>query len=119
MANGDILSDFQAAIKAIAAGRRSAASLHKAIYELPLDLPGNVVTSTTPVQNVDRVFHVPGKPRQIMPLADPAQVAQDKEHEKGFSPAMAQAEAERCLQCGLICYLREKTGESSSAAACC
>jgi NADPH-dependent glutamate synthase beta subunit-like oxidoreductase len=36
------------------------------------------------------------------------QITQGEELEKGFTPEMAQAESERCLQCGLICYLREK-----------
>jgi len=52
--------------------------------------------------------------RQIMPLADAGQTAQDLELEKGFSPDAAKAEAERCLQCGLICYLRDKACASST-----
>jgi NADPH-dependent glutamate synthase beta subunit-like oxidoreductase/NAD-dependent dihydropyrimidine dehydrogenase PreA subunit len=113
---GDIFTDFSAAIKAIAAGRRAAASMHKALYGLPLDLPENVVTPQTMVQNVHKVFDVASKPRQIMPLTDPKQVLQDNELEKGFSPAMAKAESERCLQCGLICYLHESKTDGQHAA---
>jgi len=43
-------------------------------------------------------------PRKIMPLCDAKELAGCGELEKGFSEAAAQAEASRCLQCGLICY---------------
>ncbi len=107
MSKNDVMTDFSAAIKAIAAGRRAAASIHRSLYQLPLDLPQNVVSSQTPIQNVDRVDRVAVNLRQIMPLADPRQAAQGQELEKGFSPEMAKAEAERCLRCGLVCYLKE------------
>jgi formate dehydrogenase beta subunit len=107
LAKGDVLTDFSAAIKAIAAGRRAAASIHKSLYGISLGLADNVVTPETPVQNVDHVHSVPVRSRQIMPLAEAGQVAQGVEIEKGFSPEEAKAEADRCLQCGLICYLRE------------
>jgi formate dehydrogenase (NADP+) beta subunit len=108
MSQGDVLTDFSAAIKAIAAGRRAAASIQRSLYAMDTDLPDHVVTPDTPVQNVDRVARVPVRLRQIMPLADSEQITQGEEQEKGFTPEMAQAEAGRCLQCGLICYLREK-----------
>lgn len=116
LSKGDELTDFSAAIKAIAAGRRAAASIHKTLYDLQLDIPGNVVAADTPVQNVDRLSQVRVIPRQIMPLASAAQVAGGQEIEKGYSPEMAKAEADRCLQCGLICYLREKQEEKQIAA---
>lgn len=108
MAQGDVLTDFSAAIKAIAAGRRAAASIQRSLYAMDMDLPDHVVTPDTPVQNVDQVARVPVRLRQIMPLADSEQITQGEEQEKGFTPEMAQTEAGRCLQCGLICYLREK-----------
>jgi formate dehydrogenase (NADP+) beta subunit len=108
MASGDVLTDFSAAIKAIAAGRRAAASIHRSLFNLPLGLPDNVVAPETLIQNVDRVVRIPLRLRQIMPLADEKQTAQGQELEKGFTPAMAQTEAERCLRCGLICYRREQ-----------
>ncbi|MFZ1984465.1 MAG: (Fe-S)-binding protein [Desulfatitalea sp.] len=116
MANGDPLTDFSAAIKAIAAGRRAAASIHRSLYNLPLDLPDTVVTPDTMIQNVDRVVLVPLRLRQIMPLANEKQTAQGQELERGFSPAMAQTEAERCLRCGLICYRREQENAAPKAA---
>jgi hypothetical protein len=113
MAKGDNLTDFQAAIKAIAAGRRAAASIHYCLYDLPLDQTDNVVTPETLVQNVDHVSRVRTKPRQIMPLAGPSQTAFGGELEKGFSAEAAKLEADRCLQCGLICYRRDPEQETS------
>jgi formate dehydrogenase beta subunit len=107
MAKGDVLTDFSAAIKAIAAGRRAAASIHRAIYGIGMELPDNVVTPESPIQNVFSVSRVPVYPRQIMPIADESQVAQGIEMERGFDANAAQTEANRCLQCGLICYRRE------------
>ena len=108
MAPGDVLTDFSAAIKAIAAGRRAAVSVHQVLYGMPMDLPDHVVAPDTPVQNVHHVDRVPVRLRQIMPLADSAKCARGEECEKGYTPEMAQTEADRCLQCGLICYLHEK-----------
>ncbi|MBT8339472.1 MAG: electron transporter RnfB, partial [Desulfatitalea sp.] len=107
MANGDTLTDFSAAIKAIAAGRRAAVSVHKLLYDISLDLPDNVVTPDTTVQNVDHVERVPVRLRQIMPLAGDQETAMGQELEKGFTRDVAHAEAKRCLRCGLICYQRD------------
>jgi formate dehydrogenase (NADP+) beta subunit len=116
MAQGDVLTDFSAAIKAIAAGRRAAASIHKSMYDMPMDLPGNVVAPFTPVQNVTQVENVPVRLRRIMPLADSLQTAHGQELEKGFDSSTAHSEAERCLRCGLICYLRKKEENIQEAA---
>ncbi len=109
MAKGDEMTDFSAAIKAIGAGRRAAASVHKSLYGIAFDMPDNILTPEKEklIQNVDRVFHVPQKPRRIMPMADPNQLSQGMELEQGYLQAEAQAEADRCLQCGLICYKHE------------
>ncbi len=95
----DVLSDFSAAIKAIAAGRRIAASVHQVMYGETPALAEHVLTPSVVVQNVDRVADVAAVPRQIMPL-DP----QGVELELGLDEASARREAQRCLQCGLICY---------------
>lgn len=103
---GDVLSDYSAAIKAIAAGRRAAASIHRIMYGIPPDLPENVVTPETVLQNVDHVECVNACPRQIMPIAQLKDIEAGKDLEIGFTEETARAEASRCLQCGLICYER-------------
>ncbi len=107
MADGDEMTDFSAAIKAIGAGRRAASSIHQTMYDIPLDLPDIVVTPDTPVQNVHQVSLVPVLSREIMPLATENQLAKGAELERGYDGKTAQTESDRCLQCGLICYLRE------------
>jgi NADPH-dependent glutamate synthase beta subunit-like oxidoreductase len=103
-AKGDALTDFSGAIRAIGAGRRAAATIHMLIYDIPLDLPENVIQPDTVVQNVDHVEAVDPMPRQIMPLGDSRELTRQMELEKGFDTAAAKAEADRCLRCGLICY---------------
>ena len=104
LAKGDTLTDFSGAIKAIGAGRRAAVAIHKRIYDIALDLPANVLKPDAVIQNVDHVEAVEASQRRIMPLADSRDLAQRMELEKGFDTATAQAEASRCLSCGLICY---------------
>jgi NADPH-dependent glutamate synthase beta subunit-like oxidoreductase/NAD-dependent dihydropyrimidine dehydrogenase PreA subunit len=103
-ARGDALTDFSGAIKAIGAGRRAAAAIQLLIYDIPLDLRDDVIKPDAVIQNVDSVEAVATSHRRIMPLADSRDLAQLKELEKGFDTATAQAEASRCLNCGLICY---------------
>jgi RnfABCDGE-type electron transport complex B subunit len=105
-AQGDVLSDYSGAIRAIGAGRRAAASLHEIMYDVSLYLPENVVTPRTMLQDVDHVEHVNESSRSIMPLCTPKELPVRGEIEKGFTEEMARAEADRCLKCGLICYER-------------
>ena len=113
------MTDYSAAIRAIGAGRRAAASIHRMMYGIPLTLDDNVLTPASMIQDVDHVENVNTVPRQIMPIATPRELAEKGILEKGFTEAMAVKEANRCLQCGLICY--EKTpavhaGNKSAAA---
>jgi NADPH-dependent glutamate synthase beta subunit-like oxidoreductase len=117
MANGDVLTDYSAAIKAIAAGRRAAVSIHKSMYDIPLDFPDIVVAPNTPVQNVHQVSLVSVRQRQIMPLTSESEASKGAELEQGYDADKAQREADRCLQCGLICYLREAQAQETGQAA--
>jgi len=100
----DALSDFPAAIKAIAAGRRLAASAHRLMTGDDLAMPENVLTPFAVVQNIDHVEDVAPVPREIMPLCHETAPGTEVEIEQGFDEAQARREAARCLQCGLICY---------------
>jgi formate dehydrogenase beta subunit len=103
-AEGDPLTDFSGAIKAIGAGRRAAASIHKSLYGISLDLVDNVLTSAVYIQNVDQVKAVDAVPRQMMPRSSSQELIHGEETEKGFDETRARKEASRCLKCGLICY---------------
>ena len=110
LAQGDVLSDFSGAIRAIGAGRRAAAAIHQTMFGLSLTLPDNVLTPISVIQNVDAVQEVRTDPRRIMPLCNEPDCA---ELETGFIETMAKEEARRCLQCGLICYQHTDTAVSA------
>jgi formate dehydrogenase beta subunit len=103
-AEGDVLADYSAAIKAIGAGRRAAVSIHQIMHGLSPSLTENVITPKSVLQNVYHVTKVQASQRQIMPICSGKELAVCGEIERGFSPDLAQREASRCLQCGLICY---------------
>ncbi len=103
-ARGDVITDFSGAIKAIAGGRRAAASMHQLMYDIPIDIPFKAVTSDCIIQNVDAVEEVRIESRRIMPMAAPRELDQSGQLELGFDEVAARKEASRCLQCGLICY---------------
>jgi formate dehydrogenase beta subunit len=113
MAAGDATNDFSAAIKAIGAGRRAAASVHQVMYGLPVELPIHAVRPQTWVQNVQILDSVAPVNRIRMPLASAGELAAGEELEKGFDEAAAKAEAARCLQCGLICYEQQTPRQQS------
>jgi formate dehydrogenase beta subunit len=108
-AEGDVLADYSAAIKAIGAGRRAAASIHQLMHGLSPNLAEHVITPQSVLQNVYHVEKVQASQRQIMPICSGEELAKCGEIERGFSPDMAKQEASRCLQCGLICYEHTET----------
>jgi len=103
-AEGDVLADYSAAIKAIGAGRRAAASIQQIIYGLDPSVTENVITPQSLIQDVDQVESVAACQRGIMPICSGRELAVCGEIERGFTKEAARAEASRCLQCGLICY---------------
>ncbi|CAB1059881.1 Formate dehydrogenase-O, major subunit (EC [Olavius sp. associated proteobacterium Delta 1] len=103
-ADGDVLADYSAAIKAIGAGRRAAVSLQQIIYGIEPALIEKVITPHSVIQDVHDVEDVATSQRRIMPICSGKELAVCGEIERGFSDEMAQSEASRCLQCGLICY---------------
>jgi NADPH-dependent glutamate synthase beta subunit-like oxidoreductase/Pyruvate/2-oxoacid:ferredoxin oxidoreductase delta subunit len=108
-AEGDVLADYSAAIKAIGAGRRAAASIHQIMHGLSPNLAENVITPRAVLQNVYHVEKVEASQRQIMPICTGEELAKCGEIERGFTAEMAKEEASRCLQCGLICYEHTET----------
>lgn len=106
-ADGDVLTDFSGAIRAIAAGRRAAASVHQVIAGITPALADNVITPVSVLQDVDHVENVRVKPRQIMPIVPASELGAETDVEVGFTKDEAMAEAQRCLQCGLICYQQD------------
>jgi NADPH-dependent glutamate synthase beta subunit-like oxidoreductase len=103
-AEGDALTDYSAAIKAIGAGRRAAASLHLVMNGASLQLDEKVIGPQSYIQNIRSVENIKRFPRQIMPICREPDRTRCGEVELGFAEDTARKEAGRCLQCGLICY---------------
>ena len=106
----DPVSDYRAAVAAIGAGRRAAASVHKLMSgeELP-DLVKDISEGPQVfnVAHLENLAQVPS--RQKMPQIAPEQRFDPAlEVAIGFNEEAARAEAKRCLNCGLICYYRTK-----------
>jgi formate dehydrogenase (NADP+) beta subunit len=112
----DTMSDHHAAIKAIGAGRRVAASIHQIMLGIDPFLDEKVLTENSVVQNIYELGKEDVKisSRTIMPLRSPKEAGDVIELEKGFDEHMARKEAGRCLRCGLICYMH--TGKKTKAA---
>ena len=103
-AEGDVIADFSAAIKAIGAGRRAAASIHQVLSGIAPQLSDKVIDPKATIQNVSSVENIKPFPRQIMPVCSGTELMRCGELERGYSEDAARKEAGRCLQCGLICY---------------
>jgi NADPH-dependent glutamate synthase beta subunit-like oxidoreductase len=106
----DPMSDYRAAVEAIGAGRRAAASTHLFLTGNEVAPPLHMITPQTEVLDVDRVEELlPVGPRQKM-VERPAAERFDPslEVELGLTEELARQEAVRCLNCGLICYTRSR-----------
>ncbi len=112
----DPLTDYSAAIKAVSAGRRAAASMHQLMYGIQVSVPENLVTPQSSIQNIHHLESVKAVPRTLMPLSFSRDPEAAEELEKGFNEEMARKEADRCLQCGLICYKKTAESEEKKAA---
>lgn len=104
------ITDYRAAVEAIGAGRRAAAAIHQALNGESIDGPARMLTPEFNILDVEAINNLQDTgPREIMPestvaeLNDPA-----NEVEKGLSESQVKAEAQRCLNCGLICYARTR-----------
>ena len=108
----DELSGYGAAVKAINGGRRAAATIHQTMNGVSITDWAKPITKQSVLQGVTHVEGVQIMPRTIMPLNDPK--SGKTELYKGYSPDMALNEANRCLQCGLLCYQRTEAEESEN-----
>jgi NADPH-dependent glutamate synthase beta subunit-like oxidoreductase len=104
----EAVSDFRAAVEAIGAGRRAAASAHRVINGQAVERPERMLGPDSKVLDVNQLFNlVEVGSRQPMPLADPADpLDREQEIELGLDEPAARQEAQRCLNCGLLCYYR-------------
>ncbi len=109
-ATADPVSDYRAAVEAIGAGRRAAASTHLFLSGKEIAPPEHMITTLTKVLDVTHVEELlPVGPRQKMVERAPEELIDPSlEKELGLTEEMVKQESVRCLNCGLICYIRSK-----------
>ena len=104
----DVISEYSSAVAAINGGRQAATAIHHLIYGIEFQNPATMITQSSVLQGVRLLNHVPASPRNILDA-----VSREDRKDKfstGFPLSVAHEEADRCLQCGLVCY--EKPGLS-------
>ncbi|MFO7990464.1 MAG: FAD-dependent oxidoreductase [Desulfotignum sp.] len=98
----DVISEYPSAVAAINGGRKAAAAVHHYMYGLEFQDPDLLITKHSRIQNVNEIKQVETTPKTVWDdLAQPMAAA------TGFSEKNARREADRCLQCGLICYEKQ------------
>jgi NADPH-dependent glutamate synthase beta subunit-like oxidoreductase len=105
----DAISEYSSAVAAINGGRQAAAAMHHLMYGLEFQNPVNMITKISVLQDVKLLNHVPPSPRNLLDIETSSDKRKDR-FSTGFSLETAKEEANRCLQCGLVCY--EKPGLS-------
>ena len=108
LSNQDVISEYSSAVASINGGRKAAAAIHHLIYGIKFQEPSKFITEQSILQDVSLLNNVEISPRNIMELSKTRKGTSDK-FSTGFSVEEAQAEANRCLRCGLICYEKSRT----------
>lgn len=105
---GEEAGDYKAVVEAIGSGRRAAASVQRYLSGEVVEAPANMIRKNIEVLSLDQLEPVAHIPREKMPEASREEMINnpDVEIAKGYSEEQAIREANRCLQCGLICYRR-------------
>jgi len=107
-AGGDAVTGASIAVEAIGAGRRAARSIHLYLGGQEISPPEKAITKKSQLPDVEELRGVKGSERVKMPeLKVDDRSLNFNEVESGLTEEMAKGEAERCLQCGLICYRKE------------
>ncbi len=103
----DVISEYSSAVAAINGGRKAAAMIHHQIYGIEIQDTANMITEKSILQNVISLNQVLSSPRNIIDIAASREERKDK-FSTGFSSDKALEEANRCLQCGLVCYEKSR-----------
>lgn len=106
------ISDASAVVKAIVSGRRLVRGIHQHLGGSAVEPIDNLAIDADEILNIDAVHSVTAAPRQgedpsIREPSTPDDWITANEL-PGLTEAEAKQEAERCLQCGLICYTKDQ-----------
>ncbi|CCK79364.1 FAD-dependent oxidoreductase [Desulfobacula toluolica] len=113
LSSQDVISEYPSAVASINGGRKAAAAMHNLMYGIKFQESSNFITDQSILQDVTVLKNVDVLPRNIIKLnkeqkgsAGGGRVSTG--FSTGFSTEQAQAEAARCLRCGLVCYEKSK-----------
>ncbi len=114
------ISDAEAVVKAILSGRRLARAVSGALLEGRVPRVERLVVEAPAILDVDSVGGVSTVPRE-RPQLRAAETGTENDWLEdseipGLTEEQARREAERCLQCGLICYRKTATEEAGVVA---
>jgi NADPH-dependent glutamate synthase beta subunit-like oxidoreductase len=106
-AGGDGWRGAATAVEAIRDGRFAARSIHQLLGGEDPEVPGNWYLKAPKLPGVEDGFEVPPEPSERVKMPDlhlEERRLNFKEVELGLAEEMARKEAERCFQCGVVCY---------------
>jgi len=107
LSNQDVISEYPSVVTSINGGRKAAAAIHNLMYGIEFQASSKFITEQSVLQDVALLNNVDIVPKNIMKLSKIKKGSADK-FSTGFSIEEAQAEADRCLRCGLVCYEKSK-----------
>jgi NADPH-dependent glutamate synthase beta subunit-like oxidoreductase len=107
LSNQDVTSEYASAVASINGGRKAAAAIHNLMLGIPFQEPSKFITEQSVLQDVASLINVDILPRNIIEPTQTQKGSMD-DFSTGFSKEQAQAEAGRCLRCGLVCYEKFK-----------
>lgn len=106
------VSDSMAVVRSILSGRRLARAIHEHLGHGVVSAPENPVCNARQILDVENVADVTPQARQRpsrVPHVTQSEMAWITSKQiPGLEEVTARKEAARCLQCGLICYLKEE-----------
>jgi NADPH-dependent glutamate synthase beta subunit-like oxidoreductase len=105
LSDQDPTSEYPSVVAAINGGRKAAAAIHHIIYDIAFPEPSKLITDNSVIQDVFVMDDVPSSARNMIQSLHPVKKP-GEEFSSGFILKQAEAEAGRCLQCGLLCYER-------------
>lgn len=107
---GEAIADYRAVVEAIGQGRRLATTINRYLSQEPIEAPVGMIRKGTPILDVKELEPLSKKKRVEVPMRPKEELLNNPnlELELGYTEEQALEEAQRCLQCGLICYRRPK-----------
>ncbi|MDY6933882.1 MAG: FAD-dependent oxidoreductase [Spirochaetota bacterium] len=110
-----MINDNMAVVKAIGRGRKIARATHFYLNEKELTPQENMIKTDMEILDVEGIENVDAITREMMPKSEIGfqygeitRMYEKTEINIGLTEEMAKKEANRCLDCGLICYKKSQ-----------